>query len=161
MEAGGSQVSRVKDGAPIVSKLAQNLLCAVRYWEEEGGVCFECMSSVLMVSNLKGLVPAAGHAHACEDIKQKKSHQEHMSRASLHYSMFQSYNVSCLDPNNAPRRAGDPLPLPNTTRKCYAMVHPSGSLGRPSAPRSNPGGKGPMISDGGDPCSCICAENKR
>ena len=38
----------------------------------------------------------------------------------------------------------------------YAIVHPSGSFGSPSAPRSNPGGNGPMISAGGEPYSCIC-----
>ena len=37
----------------------------------------------------------------------------------------------------------------------YMIVQPSGSLGAPSCPKSKPGGKGPIISDGGDPNDCI------
>jgi len=48
----------------------------------------------------------------------------------------------------------------NTVREVghvdHIMQQSLGSCGSPSGPNATPGGRSPMISVGGAPCSCIC-----
>lgn len=62
--------------------------------------------------------------------------------APLHYPSRQTRH------SRLPRRAVHAVP--------HDMMQLSGTLGMPSSPISIPGGRGPIISGGGEPYVCIC-----